>query len=384
MFKKIFIAILLCIGTVFATGTGTVNMTVASNQWNLVAPNDTNVHVIYLPADLELSTLQSSLADGQTLIIYNLVAYPNWMKQFTNDIPFVAAIKVTNSSISYLTLVNGTQETFTDYNAFKTYIESQNFTQTSGFSLSDYLSYFTKLKAGGLYYIKSTGTDLTFDIKFGNSSSSSAGGTAGQNGGTGGFATGTGTVNMTVDNTQLNLVAPNDTNVHVIYLPADLELSTLQSSLADGQTLIIYNLVAYPNWMKQFTNDIPFVAAIKVTNSSISYLTLVNGTQETFTDYNAFKTYIESQNFTQTSGFSLSDYLSYFTKLKAGGLYYIKSTGTDLTFDVKFGSSSSSANSSSSSSSSAGASGGSSSSSALAMPPTPGGGGSGLDTPPTP
>ena len=373
MLKKIFISMLLCIGMAYASGTGTINMTVNSNQWNLVSPNDNSIHVIYLPADLELSTLQSSLADGQTLIIYNLAAYPDWMKQFTDNVPFVAAIKVTSTGITYLTLVDGVQKSFDSYVSFESYINSQNFTETSGFSLDDYLSYFTKLKAGGLYYIKSSGTDLKFNINFGSSTS----GTAGQSGGTGGLSSGTGTINMTVNSNQWNLVSPNDNSIHVIYLPADLELSTLQSSLADGQTLIIYNLAAYPDWMKQFTDNVPFVAAIKVTSTGITYLTLVDGVQKSFDSYVSFESYINSQNFTETSGFSLDDYLSYFTKLKAGGLYYIKSSGTDLKFNINFGSSTSSSE-------------GSSSSSGLEMPPNPpdlgssSSDGSGLDMPPVP
>ncbi len=344
MFKKIFISLLLCISIIYATGTGTVNMNVNSSQWNLTAPNDNSIHVIYLPADLDLSTLQSSLANGQTLIIYNLVAYPDWMKQFTNNIPFVAAIKVTNSSISYLTLVNGIQKTFTDYNAFKAYVDGQNFTQTSGFSLSDYLSYFTKLKAGGLYYIKSIGTDLTFDINFGGSSSGSS-------------------QSSSSSNSSSSSSSENHyhiTDISGVHLSIDFNTSSEVDDLyfCPNHNYKIHGIDENGEYTDYGTWSISDGKIVINDPDGTSTITLYD------------------QPLVHTAGSFISQ--------DDNGTFSITSVVTGITNDECIQSSSSSANSSSSSSSSAGASGGSSSSSALAMPPTPGGGGSGLDTPPTP
>ena len=173
MLKKsisIICAAILSSGMLMA-GDGTVQLPNGSNQWSLVAPNDGSVHVICLPVDIDFQTLQTSLKSGQSLIVYNLVAYTDWMKTFTNGAPFIAAVKITPDEITYLAKVNGQVTSFQDYQAFKNFVLGQHFTETRGLSLkNDYLPYFQKLKAGGLYYIKSTGADLHFSITFGNAS----------------------------------------------------------------------------------------------------------------------------------------------------------------------------------------------------------------------
>jgi hypothetical protein len=146
------------------------DISVPSQTWNLKVPADGLVHVVYLPTDISLSSLQNSLADGQSLIVYNLAAYPSWMKQFTGH-DYISAIKVEKDKITYLTLLDGVKTAKNDYDSFKTFIENSGLEEKSGFSLSNYLSYLSEIKAGGVYYIKSSGQDLDFHITFGNNES---------------------------------------------------------------------------------------------------------------------------------------------------------------------------------------------------------------------
>ena len=171
MFKKIMAIGFMSLSFLYSAN---VNVNIQNTNWKLSAPNDNSVHVIYLPTTISLTDLQSSLDANQSLIIYNLAAYSDWMKVYnTSATPFIVAVKVTPNSIQYLTKVNGVYKSFNNYNDFVTYIKGLNLTPANGFSLDDYLSYFKEIKAGGVYYIKSNGDNLTFDINFWNSSNSS-------------------------------------------------------------------------------------------------------------------------------------------------------------------------------------------------------------------
>jgi len=173
MLKKIMVVSLLIISFLYSAD---ISVDIESNNWKLNAPNDNSVHVIYLPTNVSLTDLQNSLSANQSLIIYNLAAYSDWMKVYnTSAIPFIVALKVTPTSIQYLTKVNGEVKSFDNYDDFITYMKNLNLVPAKGFSLDDYLSYFKEIKAGGVYYIKSSGDNLTFDINFGKSSNSSNG-----------------------------------------------------------------------------------------------------------------------------------------------------------------------------------------------------------------
>ena len=162
--KRFFILLLM-----LSTFLSAFEFNIPTNKWTLSVPNDGVVHVVYLPVDIKLDDLQSSLADGQELIIYNLAAYSSWMNEFV-DPRFIMAIKMTNNKIEYLVKVgNGNVKNYNSLNDLKDYLNNQGFTEKNGFDLNDYFSYFTKLKAAGVYYIKSSKNDLKFDITFGSS-----------------------------------------------------------------------------------------------------------------------------------------------------------------------------------------------------------------------
>ena len=171
MIKKTFFLFFVLIGLLYAQD-AIVSIPVNNNEVKFKIPDDGNTHVVYLPVDISLKDLQNSLNNNQTLIIYNLAAYSDWMKKFNKDqVPFIAAIKVTKDSITYLTKVNGYFKSLNTYSDFVNYMKSQNLKDDNGFSLDNYLTYFKEIKAGGVYYIKSSGGNLILDIKFNNLSS---------------------------------------------------------------------------------------------------------------------------------------------------------------------------------------------------------------------
>ena len=164
---KRFFILLLMLSTLLSA----FELNIPTNKWTLNVPNDGNVHVVYLPVDIELNSLQSSLADGQELTIYNLAAYSSWMNEFV-DPGFIMAIRMTNKKVEYLVKVDGDSVlTFDSFNNLIDYLKSQGFEEKNGFDLNDYLSYFKKLKAAGVYYIKSSGNNLKFNIIFKSSNS---------------------------------------------------------------------------------------------------------------------------------------------------------------------------------------------------------------------
>jgi len=331
----VLLSMLICL---FATD-GIVKVNMSDTVWNLSVPNDNQVHVVYLPTDIDWSTLQASIKYDQTLIVYNLAAYSSWMEQFTGK-PFVAAVKITKDSVTYLSKYDGGNTVSKqDYSSFLNYINTLGLSQNSGFVLSNYLTYFGQIKAAGVYYIKSIGSPLTFNINFGSSSDSNA---SAQAAGSGEFGESDGIVKVNMSDTVWNLSVPNDNQVHVVYLPTDIDWSTLQASIKYDQTLIVYNLAAYSSWMEQFTGK-PFVAAVKITKDSVTYLSKYDGGNTVSKqDYSSFLNYINTLGLSQNSGFVLSNYLTYFGQIKAAGVYYIKSIGSPLTFNINFGSSSSS------------------------------------------
>jgi len=189
-----------------------------------------------------------------------------------------------------------------------------------------------------------------------------------------------GSVNVNIESSTVNLGVPNDGQVHVIYLPANVSLSNLQNALSDDQTLIIYNLAAYSSWMEQFTGK-KFISAIKITKDGITYLKKVDDNSvEQYNSYNSFVSSIANDGLVAGSGFDLNNYWTYFSEIKAGGVYYIKSSGSDLTFKLNFGTNGSSSESSSEASSSSQ----SSSSSSTGSSSSAGSSSNGLETPPSP